>query len=491
MNTDIDSSTNKSKTTMVIFGGTGDLTHRKLIPAIYQLHINGFLPEDFTAISIGRRDKTTEEYREDLLSSIKRFSSRNFEEESYESFSKKITYYRLNFEDQSDYEDLRRELESRDKEGVRDSYMFYLAVSPSYFSEIVLNLKASGIREKDSLWQRLVIEKPFGQDLESAIRLNDSISSVFDEKDIYRIDHYVAKEMIQNINMLRFQNAIFGSIWNKDHISNVQITVLEKEGVGTRGGYYDGTGALRDMVQNHLLQLLAITAMEPPVSLDTDDVRNEKVKVFSSLKPFTGEHLDEKLILGQYKGYQDEEKVDPDSGTETLVATKVYIENERWEGVPFYLLTGKGLMNKTAQITIEFKQSNRYNYGKESEPNILEIKIQPDEGITLHLNIKEPGVVDKIAMVEMDYCQSCLYLFNSPDSYEKLLLDALNGDSTLFTRWDELQLTWKYVDSILENVNESRKSMLKSYEVGSNGPEDLSSFIDSGANHWWYLNREY
>ncbi|HSR04259.1 MAG TPA: glucose-6-phosphate dehydrogenase, partial [Proteiniclasticum sp.] len=400
-----------------------------------------------------------------------------------------ISYFRLNFEDKVDYDDLLKELQSRDKEGISDNYMFYLAVSPNYFSEIVENLQASSIREKKSNWQRLVIEKPFGQDLESAIKLNDSISKVFDEKDIYRIDHYVAKEMIQNINMLRFQNAIFGSIWNKDHISNVQITVLEKEGVGTRGGYYDGTGALRDMVQNHLLQLLSITAMEPPKSLDTDDVRNEKVKVFSSLRPFTSENLEDKLILAQYEGYQQEDKVDSDSTTETLVATKIFIDNDRWEGVPFYLLTGKSLKNKTAQITIEFKQSNRY--GKDSEPNILEIKIQPDEGITLHLNIKEPGVVDKISMVEMDYCQSCLYLFNSPDSYEKLLLDAISGDSTLFTRWDELQLTWKYVDSILENVNGNKKSILKSYGVGTDGPEELSSFIDSGANHWWYLNREY
>lgn len=491
MSKDINSKNLKTKTTMIIFGGTGDLTHRKLIPALYQLHINGFLPEDFSTISIGRRDKSTEEYRKELLSSIKKFSSRNFEEESFNSFSRKISYFRLNFEDKSDYDDLLKELQSRDKEGSADNYMFYLAVSPNYFGEIVENLQASKIREKQSNWQRLVIEKPFGQDLDSAIKLNDTISKVFEEKDIYRIDHYVAKEMIQNINMLRFQNAIFGSIWNKDHISNVQITVLEKEGVGTRGGYYDGTGALRDMVQNHLLQLLAITAMEPPKSLDTDDVRNEKVKVFSSLRPFTSENLEEKLILAQYEGYHSEDKVDSDSTTETLVATKIFIDNERWEGVPFYLLTGKSLKNKTAQITIEFKQSNRYHYGKDSEPNILEIKIQPDEGITLHLNIKEPGVVDKISMVEMDYCQSCLYLFNSPDSYEKLLLDAISGDSTLFTRWDELQLTWKYVDSILENVNGHKKSLLKSYGVGTDGPEELSSFIESGAKHWWYLNREY
>lgn len=480
-----------TKTTMVIFGGTGDLTHRKLIPALYQLHINGFLPKDFSLISIGRRDKSTEEYRRDLLTSTSRFSSRSLDEESFKVFSEMISYFRLDFDNKRDYLALFEELNRRDKDGFTDNFMFYLAVSPDYFSEIVLNLKDSGIREKKSQWQRLIIEKPFGQDLKSATTLNESISKVFEEKDIYRIDHYVAKEMIQNINMLRFQNAIFGSIWNREHISNVQITVLEKEGVGTRGGYYDHTGALRDMVQNHLLQLLAITAMEPPKSLEADDVRNEKVKVFQSLRAFTEEDLKSKLILGQYEGYQTEDKVEKDSTTETLVATKVYIDNDRWDGVPFYLLTGKALKNKTAQITIEFKQSNRFQYGINTEPNILEIKIQPDEGITLHLNVKKPGVVDKMAMVEMDYCQSCLYLFNSPDSYEKLILDAINGDSTLFTRWDELQLTWKYVDSILEHVGGDKKNLLTTYTMGSDGPEELAAFIHAGARHWWYRNREY
>jgi len=491
MNNDKTSTDIKTKTTMVIFGGTGDLTHRKLIPALYQLYINKYLPKDFSLISIGRRDKTTEEYRSDLLASTKRFSTRNLDDESFESFSRMITYFRLDFNNEKDYERLLKELSDKDQDGILDNYMFYLAVSPDYFTEIVENLKTSKIRKKKSNWQRLIIEKPFGQDLESATRLNAAISKVFDEKDIYRIDHYVAKEMIQNINMLRFQNAIFESIWNRTHINNVQITVLEKEGVGTRGGYYDDTGALRDMVQNHLLQLLAITAMEPPKTLDADDVRNEKVKVFKALRDFTRDDLGEKLILGQYNGYQKEDKVDDASSTETLVATKVFIDNKRWEGVPFYLLTGKALKNKTAQITIEFKNSSRYHYGANSEPNILEIKIQPDEGITLHLNVKQPGVIDKMAMVEMDYCQSCLYLFNSPDSYEKLILDAINGDSTLFTRWDELQLTWKYVDSIIGSVNDDKPSFLKCYEVGSDGPEELKSFIESGAKHWWYLNREY
>lgn len=481
----------ETRTTMIIFGGTGDLTHRKLIPALYQLHINGFLPADFSLISIGRRDKSTEEYRNDLLTSTSRFSSRSLDEVRFREFSEMISYFRLDFDNEKDYEALLEELNKRDTEGIQDNFMFYLAVSPDYFSDIVMNLKKSGIREKKSNWQRLIIEKPFGQDLRSATILNEAISKVFMEKDIYRIDHYVAKEMIQNINMLRFQNAIFGSIWNREHISNVQITVLEKEGVGTRGGYYDHTGALRDMVQNHLLQLLAITAMEPPKSLDADDVRNEKVKVFEALRDFTGEELESSLILGQYDGYQKEDKVDKDSTTETLVATRVFIDNDRWDGVPFYLLTGKALKNKTAQITIEFKQSNRYQYGINTEPNILEIKIQPDEGITLHLNVKKPGVVDKMAMVEMDYCQSCLYLFNSPDSYEKLILDAINGDSTLFTRWDELQLTWKYVDSILEHVDGEKKSLLVPYPMGSDGPEELAAFIHSGARHWWYRNREY
>lgn len=480
------------KTTMLIFGGTGDLTHRKLIPALYQLEINGYLPEDFSVISIGRRDKTSEDYRSEIMESTRKFSSRNFEEESYEKFSRKISYFQLRFEDSEDYIALKDLLvKNTDDSGKESSYLFYLAVSPDYFSEIVHQLEDSGIRKLESAWQRLVIEKPFGQDLESAQKLNTSISEVFEEKDIYRIDHYVAKEMIQNTHMLRFQNAIFESIWNRNHINNIQITVLEKEGVGTRGGYYDHTGALRDMVQNHLLQLLAITAMEPPKSLEADDVRNEKVKVFEKLEPFQPDIVSDQLILGQYRGYTKEDKVSENSQTETLVATKVFIDNERWKGVPFYLLTGKALKNKTAQITIEFKKSALYKSETETEPNILEIKIQPDEGITLHLNVKKPGVVDQMAMVEMDYCQSCLYLFNSPDSYEKLILDALHGDSTLFTRWDELQLTWKYVDSIFSNLKESRSSYLELYDKGSDGPDALDDFIDSGAKKWWYRNREY
>ncbi len=481
----------KMKTTMVIFGGTGDLTHRKLIPALFQLYQQDFLSPDFSVISIGRRDLENKEYIDDLLISAKKFSSKGADEEKFKEFSKMITYFRLNFDYDKDYDALLKELNRRDVSGVEDNYIFYLAVSPDFFSDIVDNLAKSKIREKKSHWQRLVIEKPFGRDLESAQMLNQSISKVFDEKEIYRIDHYVAKEMIQNINMLRFQNAIFGAIWNRDHIENVQITVLEKEGVGTRGGYYDDTGALRDMVQNHLMQLLAITAMEPPKSLLADDIRNEKVKVFNSLRPFSLDKNSKNLILGQYYGYQKEDKVAPDSHTETLVATKVYIDNDRWEGVPFYLLTGKSLQKKTAQITIEFKNSNRYDYGQECPPNILEIKIQPDEGITLHLNVKEPGVVDKMTMVEMDYCQSCLYLFNSPDSYEKLILDAINGDSTLFTRWDELQLTWAYMDSIMASMGQTGDSNLICYEKGSNGPNELKDFIQTGHKEWWYRHRKY
>ena len=482
---------NNIKTNLIIFGGTGDLTNRKLVPALYQLHLHGYLPKDFRLISIGRRVMTTEAYCKDLLEKTRKFSNKALDEENFKTFSKIITYFRLDFDSKEDYALLLEELQKNDRDGVDDNYLFYLATSPDYFGHIVKNLRESGIRNKKSHWQRLVIEKPFGQDLASATKLNETISEVFDENDIYRIDHYVGKEMIQNINMLRFQNVIFGSLWNKENIDNVQITVLEKEGVGTRGGYYDHTGALRDMVQNHLLQLLAITAMEPPLSLDADDVRNEKVKVFESLRGFDEVDLEKRLVIGQYSGYTEEDKVVPGSKAETLVATKVFIDNERWQDVPFYLLTGKALKNKTAQITIEFKKSNPYGHEINNEPNILEIKIQPDEGITLHLNVKKPGVIDKMVMVEMDYCQSCLYLFNSPDSYEKLLLDAMNGDSTLFTRWDELQLTWKYIDSIIGSINEKKESLLKPYEKGSNGPEELDGFVDSGARTWWFLNRKY
>lgn len=476
--------------TMIIFGGTGDLTHRKLIPALYQLYIKCYLPDDFSLLCIGRRDKTTEEYVAELRESVKKYTSRTFKDELFDELAAKIRYFHLNFDAPEDYERLRDELTAREEKGFSRNYLFYLAVSPEYFSPIVENLKASGIRDNPSGWERLVIEKPFGKDLESATALNDNIRKVFEEKDIYRIDHYVAKEMIQNITMLRFQNTIFESLWNNKYIDNIQINVLEKEGVGTRGGYYDHTGALRDMVQNHLLQLLAITAMEPPVSLEADDVRNEKVRVFESVRDYGGMDLADNVIFGQYEGYHDEDKVAKDSQTETLVAAKIFIDNERWSGVPFYLVTGKALKNKTAQVTVEFKRMNPYGDAFIKEPNILEIKIQPDEGITFHLNVKKPGVIDEMVTAEMDYCQSCMYLYDSPDSYEKLLLDAMIGDSTRFTRWDELLLTWKFIDSILGRFNGTKKH-LETYAVSSDGPESLDSFIDSGSKKWWYLNRDY
>ena len=297
--------------TMVIFGGTGDLTHRKLIPALYQLDINGFLPEGLNVISVGRKHKTTEEYRNELRESVRKYSSRSFTEELFNDLAQRVEYFTLDFDSQKDYDSLSEFLNKREKEGKPENRLFYLAVSPDYFGKIVDSCEASGITA-GSGWRRLVIEKPFGKDLESATALNSSISRVFPEKSIYRIDHYVAKEMIQNIMMLRFQNSIFESIWNRSHIDNVQITVLEKEGVGTRGGYYDHTGALRDMVQNHLLQLLAITAMEPPKSLDPDDVRDEKVRVFQALKDCTAECTEGNVLFGQYEGYRNEDRVHED-----------------------------------------------------------------------------------------------------------------------------------------------------------------------------------
>lgn len=471
---------------MVIFGGTGDLTHRKLIPALYQLNINGFLPDGLNVISVGRKHKTTEEYRNELRESVRKYSSRSFTEERFTELAERIEYFTLDFDTPKDYDSLQEFLCSREKEGKPENRLFYLAVSPDYFGKIVDSMERSGITGGNG-WRRLVIEKPFGKDLESATALNSSISRVFPEKSIYRIDHYVAKEMIQNIMMLRFQNSIFESIWNGKHIDNVQITVLEKEGVGTRGGYYDHTGALRDMVQNHLLQLLAITAMEPPKSLDPDDVRDEKVRVFNALKDCTAECAEGNVLFGQYEGYRNEDRVPQDSRTETLVAARVQIDNDRWRGVPFYLLTGKALKNKTAQVTIEFRNLASFSSGIMQEPNILEIKIQPDEGITLHLSVKKPGVIDEMVQAEMDYCQSCLYLFNSPDSYEKLILDSMTGDSTRFTRWDELELTWSFIDSILRHAKEHIEPL--AYQIGSDGPEELDSFIKSGSGKWWYRNR--
>ncbi|QSX08628.1 glucose-6-phosphate dehydrogenase [Alkalibacter rhizosphaerae] len=485
---------NELSCTMIIFGATGDLTRRKLIPALHQLQYGGHLPEDFQVVAIGRREITQEEYREDLFHAMVAYTRILIDEDSWETLARRITYYKMDLTKTEEYRGLQTFLKERQHgENFSCNQLFYLAMAPEFFTVIVDGLKDTGILEETGNWNRLVLEKPFGKDLASAKVLNENIQRAFREEQIFRIDHYLGKEMIQNITMLRFQNTIFEPLWNSRYIDNIQISVSELDGVGSRAPYYDQTGALRDMVQNHLLQTLAITAMDPPKTMEADQIRDAKVKLLSELILFTEETSKTNVVFGQYESYKNEIGVQENSVTETFVALKLFIDNARWRGVPFYLTTGKKLPEKSAQVTVEFKAPNQcvqpegepcqvFDMQPGSQVNILEIKIQPKEGISLRLNTKKPSVISETVVAEMEYCQSCQNNFNTPDAYEKLLLDVIHGDSTRFTRWDELALTWYFIDSIhLDQVP------LCEYEDLGRGPWEAHELLERDQRKWWHV----
>lgn len=469
-----------------IFGGTGNLTYNKLIPAYYELYLEGKMKDNVSIVAIGRRDKSSISYREEFKSILQK-KVKGFTEESYERFKMLIHYYSMDFSVKEDYSGLYNYMNQTDADhNGSGNRIFYLATSPDDFPFISVNLKEYGLLDTGG-FTRAVFEKPFGYDLESAKRINDTISEVFGEDNIYRIDHYLGKEMIQNILMVRFSNQIFNAVWNKDSIDNVQITVKESVGVEERGGYYDKSGALRDMVQNHLLQILALVAMDPPESFSTKNVRDEKVKVFNSIHLNSDLSTGEHLILGQYNGYTKESKVPADSLTETYVAMKCFVETPRWEGVPFYLRTGKFLDGREAEVIIEFKQPQTYVKDKANvKPNLLVLKIQPEEGVYFRINTKEPRSENELMSVSMDYCQSCNILYKSPEAYERLLMDIMIGDSTLFTRWDEVKGAWKLVADLVDNC-QNRKAYMTYYDGGSSGPREADEMIAKDGRKWWRL----
>lgn len=478
----------------VIFGGTGDLTYKKLIPALYNLEHKGMLPEDFQVAAVGRREKDSEIYRDEMIEGVKKYAQEKFEDHVWEKLRQRIHYVKFDFTTSDGYEYLKGELEKLDEEkGTKGNRIFYLATAPNFFGVIVNFLNQFKLVENKKAWQRVVIEKPFGRDLGSAIELNEQITKVFDEENIYRIDHYLGKEMIQNIMYLRFTNRIFDALWNKENIDNVQITVSETIGIENRGRYYEKSGVLRDMIQNHLLQILALVAMEPPVSFNMAGVRNEKVKVLQSLKPMDKERVRRNVIFGQYEGngkengYREELDVAPNSTTETFTALKLYVDNERWEGVPFYLRSGKRLKEKGAYISIQFKSTPELNFmhQKMLDPNLLVIRIQPFEGAFLRFNMKEPASLGNIMPVKMDFCQNCNLEYRSPESYERLLWDVFNGDSTLFTRWDEVESSWRFVESIMNNVDTIKDQLIRPYAIGSYGPDEADWLLKKDHRTWW------
>lgn len=485
-----------------IFGATGDLARRKLFPAIYSLYREGKLAEDFAVVGVARRPRSEGEFREDLYRSINEFCRYKIEDtDQWDRFAEHFSYKSLDINNIDGYRELRELTESVETRfSIPGNRLFYLALAPELFGSVSFNLQKGGMLSSAG-WHRLVIEKPFGYDLQSAHKLNEELSQVFKEEEIYRIDHYLGKEMVQNIEVIRFANAFFEPLWNNKHIANIQITLSETVGVEERGGYYDHAGALRDMGQNHMLQMLTMIAMEPPSRLVAEDIRDEKVKVLRSLRPYASEEeVQAHVVRGQYAagesngkelpGYRQEDKVDPGSNTETYFAAKVFVDNFRWAGVPFYIRTGKRLPVKTTEVVVEFKQmpTNVYLGQKHTlEPNLLVIRVNPMEGIYIKINAKKPGSESKIEPLAMEFCQSCLIGINSPEAYERLIHDAAQGDSTYFTRWDEVATAWAFVDRIASAWAQKPSDIL-TYPAGSWGPTAADDLLAQDGFHWWPVN---
>jgi glucose-6-phosphate 1-dehydrogenase len=487
---------------IVIFGATGDLTHRKLIPALYNLAADGDLPPGLRVVGFARREKSDEEFRTGLEELNKEVSRQGHNDDLWAQFSQSITYHTSEFADLEGYAALKRRLDEMEKEGASPNRLYYLASAPEFFDDILLHLRESGLNQSETGWCRAVVEKPFGTDLATAQHLNHVVNETFAEEHTYRIDHYLGKETAQNIMVLRFANQLFEVLWNNRFIDHVQITCAEHLGMeGGRGGYYDKSGALRDMVQNHLLQLLSLIAMEPPADLTADGVRDEKVKVLKSLRPFkNAEEVGKSVVRAQYTagtvngnevpGYRREDRVNPGSMTETFVALKIMIDNWRWEGVPFYMRMGKRLPRKGTEISIHFKQAPKVLFnaasGAEAMPgNVLVIRIQPNEGISLGMRSKRPGPAATLQAVKMDFRYQTSFGKSSPEAYERLLLDAMAGDATLFARKDEVETAWRYVDQI-ENAwhKSATPPKMAEYPAGSWGPKEADELLDQSAQEW-------
>lgn len=451
---------------ITIFGGSGDLTYRKLLPAMYNLHVLGQLEENFKIIGLGRRDYTTEDYIEIARGWMKEYSRKKYVEKIFNEFAQRITYFKIDISNEDEYTRLQQfYIDNKIKE-----HIYYYAVAPEMFLTVTNGLKKYCSKNT----AKVIIEKPFGANLENASELNNKLAEFFGQDEIFHIDHYLGKEMIQNILSVRFNNAIFKGIWNKNFIESVQITAAESVGVGTRAGYYDKSGAMKDMVQNHLLQVLSIVAMEEPSGTT---MHKEQLELLKSLKPIT--NIKDNLVMGQYDGYLEENNIAKDSKTETYVALKVEIDNERWSGVPFFIRTGKKLATRESQVVIKFKAEN------DAPQNMLIIKIQPTEGIYLKFNAKKPGTANDLQEVSMDFCQSCILenRLNTPEAYERLLYACFVNDRMLFSKWDQIVASWNYINEILEKYH-SAGSPLYTYDQDSMGPKEAYKLTD------WVLDLE-
>ncbi|MBM3835273.1 MAG: glucose-6-phosphate dehydrogenase [Verrucomicrobia bacterium] len=487
---------------IVIFGASGDLTARKLIPAFYHLYGAKQLPTPFRIIGFARREKTDDQWREELRVALRQFSrSQPVDETIWEAFAPNLFYCQGDFSDANAYKKLAQQLSSFGNDQLRHHLLFYLATSPSQFGEVVEQLHNADLLhlgEQSGAWQRLVVEKPFGHDLQSAQALNADLTRHAHEKQVFRIDHYLGKETVQNILMFRFSNSIFEELWNRKSIDHVQITVSEKLGVGQRGGYYEEAGAIRDMVQNHLLQVLSLVAMEPPVSLDAEPIRDEKVKLLKSIRALSVSDVAKQVVRGQYfagmidgqlrPGYRQEGRVKSDSNVETYVALKLFLDNWRWSGVPFFLRTGKSLPLSASEVRIQFHRTPNVLFaaqcGSKLDANALTLRLQPNEGISLRFNGKVPGTSLQVRPVRMHFSYNTEFGAYTPEAYERLLLEAMAGDATLFIRRDEVETAWSIVDAIRKGWEGRALTNREFYSAGTWGPVAADDLLAQTGHAW-------
>jgi len=488
--------------TVVIFGASGDLTRRKLLPALYNLMLDGLLPENFSVLGLGRKELSAEDFRDIAREGIEQFSRQPLQTEKWELFRNRLFYCAGEICASEYYATIRDRLKSIETPfNLSGNRIFYLAIPPDSFAQACEGLHQVGLITPISstdIYSRVIVEKPIGHDLASAQTINTAIGNVFDESQIYRIDHYLGKETVQNIMVLRFASSIFEPLWNHKYIDHVHLTVSESVTLGSRAAYYEGAGALRDMVQNHILQLLCLIAMEPPYSLDPDVVRNARMDVLRGLRPIRGKDVETMTARAQYAhgtingqevpGYRREEGVRPDSTTETYVALKVFVENWRWAGVPFYIRTGKAMTKRATEIAVQFKEIPQILFNADPQtpqaPNLLKLRIQPEEGMSMRIVSKVPGTKAHTHPVEMDFQYGDAFDAPSPEAYERLLLDVMTGDTSLFMRRDAVEASWKWVTDILDGWKEHGTKWLPEYSAGTWGPIEADRLIQTDGHHW-------